>query len=250
MLASSKFMPIFSYSSRTCIIVDSMRILLVEDERKIATALKMGLTSERFAVDVLHDGDEGLAYALDEPYDVMILDRMLPGKDGVSIVKEVRVAGIKTPILLLTAKDKISDRVEGLEAGADDYLVKPFAFEELLARIRSLLRRPVEFSDDTLSVGDLALNTQSFEVVRAGEQVSLTQKEFALLEYMLRNPGRILTKDMIIQHVWNYDADVLPNTVEVYVGYLRNKVDKPFAGKKPLIHTVRGFGYKLEATNK
>ncbi|MGB4758961.1 MAG: response regulator transcription factor [Candidatus Saccharimonadales bacterium] len=227
-----------------------MRILLVEDERKIATALKMGLASERFAVDVLYDGDEGLAYALDEPYDIMVLDRMLPGKDGVSIVREVRAAGIKTPILLLTAKDKISDRVEGLEAGADDYLIKPFAFEELLARIRSLLRRPVEFSDDTLSIDELALNTQSFEVVRSGDAVQLTQKEFALLEYMLRNPGRILTKDMIIQHVWNYDADVLPNTVEVYIGYLRGKIDKPFPDKKPLIHTVRGFGYKLEAAKK
>lgn len=227
-----------------------MRILLVEDERKIATALKMGLTSERFAVDVLYDGEEGLAYALDEPYDIMVLDRMLPGRDGVSIVREVRAAGIKTPILLLTAKDKISDRVEGLEAGADDYLIKPFAFEELLARIRSLLRRPAEFSDDTLSIDELALNTQNFEVVRSGDSVQLTQKEFALLEYMLRNPGRILTKDMIIQHVWNYDADVLPNTVEVYIGYLRNKIDKPFPSKKPLIQTVRGFGYKLEASKK
>lgn len=222
-----------------------MRILLVEDEVKIATLLKRGLAQENFAVDVLHDGEEGLAYALDEPYDVIILDRMLPGKDGVAITKELRAAGKKTPILLLTAMDKVSDRVEGLEAGADDYLVKPFAFEELLARIRSLLRRPTELVDDALVHADLSLNVRTFAVKRADKTVSLTQKEFALLEYLLRNQGRILTKDMIIQHVWDYDADVLPNTVEVYIGYLRTKIDRAFSDKEALIQTVRGFGYRI-----
>jgi two-component system, OmpR family, response regulator len=222
-----------------------MRILLVEDERKIANALKRGLQQESFAVDVCMHGDEGLAMALDEPYDLMVLDRMLPGADGLTICEKVREAGINTPIIMLTAKDTISDRVTGLNSGADDYLIKPFAFEELLARIRSLLRRPAQVISPELTCEDLTLNTQTFAVTRGGKSISLTSKEFALLEYMLRNQNKILTKDTIIAHVWDYDADILPNTVEVYISYLRAKIDRAFPDSPPLVHTQRGFGYKL-----
>ncbi len=222
-----------------------MRVLVVEDESKIARAIKKGLEQETFAVDVCMDGDEGLRFALDEPYDVIILDRMLPGLDGVAVCKELRAAGNQTPVLFLTAKDKVADRVDGLNAGADDYLVKPFAFEELLARVRTLLRRPPSLVSPVLACEDLHLNTQTFEVKRAGKEIQLTQREFALLEYLLRHPNRIVNKDTIIAHVWDYDADILPNTVEVYIGYLRSKIDKPFKKQPPLIHTVRGFGYKL-----
>ncbi len=221
-----------------------MRILVIEDERKIALALKKGLEQDNYAVDVTHDGETGLAFALDEQYDAMIIDRMLPIKDGLSVCREIRKAKMSTPILILTAKDKIKDRVEGLDAGADDYLVKPFALDELLARLRSLLRRPKELVDEELSLDNLTLNTRTFEVKRAGKAISLTQKEFSLLEYLLRNQNRIVTKEAIIMHVWDYDADVLPNTVEVYIGYLRAKIDRPFKGPN-LIHTSRGFGYKV-----
>ena len=222
-----------------------MRILVVEDEHKIAGAIKRGLEQEAYAVDVAYEADDGLSSALTGDYDVIILDRMLPGLiEGVEIAKEVRANNLHTPILMLTAKDQISDRVAGLNAGADDYLVKPFAFEELLARVRALLRRPQEQQGNTLSLDDLSLDTVSYEVKRSGRRIELSQKEFALLEYLLRNQNRVLSKDNLIAHVWDYDADVLPNTVEVYVGYLRNKVDRPFSGPA-LLHTVRGFGYKL-----
>lgn len=225
-----------------------MKILLVEDERKIANALKKGLMQESFAVDVQYNGDDGLSFAQDEEYDLIILDRMLPGKkDGIEIATILRQQKNNTPILMLTAKDKISDKVEGLNAGADDYLVKPFAFEELLARIRSLLRRPHQVINPVLSLANLTLNTQTYEVERAGKRISLTSKEFSLLEYLLRNKGRILSKESIMTHVWDYDADILPNTVEVYIGYLRSKIDRAFREHPPLIHTVRGFGYKVEA---
>lgn len=223
-----------------------MRLLVIEDERKIALSIKKGLEQETFAVDICYDGDEGLRYALDEPYDVLILDRMLPEKDGVLVCQELRAAGNQTPILMLTAKHKVKDRVEGLNAGADDYLVKPFAFEELLARIRSLLRRPNQTIAPVLQCGDLTLNSQTFEVTRNTKPVQLTQKEFALLEFLLRKQGTIVSKDQIIAHVWDYDADILPNTVEVYIGYLRTKIDRAFPKSKPLIKTVRGFGYKIE----
>jgi DNA-binding response OmpR family regulator len=223
-----------------------MRILVVEDEHKIANALKQGLVQENYAVDVEYDSDGGLGSALNETYDVMIIDRMLPGAaDGVEICRQVREAGIHTPILLLTAKDQVKDRVEGLNAGADDYLIKPFSFEELLARLRALLRRPQETQGNVIKVDDLTLDTISYEVKRRGQAIELSAKEFALLEYMMRNTGRVLSKDNIISHVWDFDADVLPNTVEVYIGYLRNKIDRPFSTR--LLHTNRGFGYILGA---
>lgn len=222
-----------------------MRILIVEDEQKIANALKRGLEQESFAVDVSYDADDGLAMATTETYDLMILDRMLPGqKDGLEIVQEVRKADIHTPVLMLTARDKVADRVDGLDAGADDYLVKPFAFEELVARVRALLRRPQDSLGQELRYNDLTLNAQTFEVRRSGRHIPLSNKEYGLLEYLMRNPERTLTKESIMGHVWDYDADILPNTVEVYIGYLRNKIDKPFDGPA-LIHTIRGFGYRF-----
>ena len=227
-----------------------MRVLIIEDEHKIAGALKQGLVQEKFAVDVEYDSDSGLGAALNETYDIMIIDRMLPGSmEGLDICREVRDKGIHTPILLLTAKDQVRDRVSGLNAGADDYLVKPFSFEELLARIRALLRRPAQTQGNVLQAGDLKLDTVTFEVKRSGKQIALSAKEFSLLEYLMRNQNRVLSKDNIISHVWDFDADILPNTVEVYMGYLRKKVDEPFKGPD-LIQTQRGFGYKLSASRK
>lgn len=226
----------------TCV----MRILVIEDEHKIARALQKALQQETYAVDVAFDGDEGYAMATTEPYDAMIIDRMLPGEyNGLAILKEIRDQKIHTPVLLLSAMSSVKDRTDGLNAGADDYLIKPFALEELLARVRALLRRPSEQQSDILRADGLELDTMKYSVSREGKDINLTSKEFALLEYMLRNQGRPLSKEVIISHVWDYDADILPNTVEVYIKYLRDKVDTPF--KKPLIHTVRGFGYKLEA---
>lgn len=223
-----------------------MRILVIEDEHKIARAIKRALELEHFAVDVCYDGDEGYAMATTEPYDAAIIDRMIPGDyNGLDIVDAMRKEGVHTPVLLLTALSRTEDKIKGLDSGADDYLTKPFALEELLARVRALLRRPTEQQATVLTAGDLSLDTTTFAVTRAGKSISLTSKEFALLEYMLRNQGRPLSKDMIIAHVWDYDADILPNTVEVYMRYLRTKIDTHF--KKPLLHTVRGFGYKLEA---
>lgn len=224
-----------------------MRLLVIEDEHKIARALKRALEQESYAVDVSYDGDDGYAMATTEPYDAMIVDRMLPGEyDGVDIVKAMREAKIHTPVLFLTALGTTSDKTTGLDVGADDYLVKPFAIEELLARVRALLRRPSEQLGTVLSASDLLLDPTNYTVTRQGKHVQLTTKEFGLLEYLLRNKGRILTKDNIIAHVWDYDADILPNTVEVYIKYLRNKIDKPF--KSNLIETVRGFGYRLSNT--
>lgn len=220
-----------------------MRILVVEDEHKIAGAIKRGLEQESYAVDVIHDSDEALNVAGDDTYDLVILDRMLPGSsDGVGIIKHMRAHNSHTPVLFLTAKDKIGDKVEGLNAGADDYLVKPFAFDELLARVRALLRRPQDTQQTILSYNDIELDPSNFTVRRAKQPIKLTSKEFALLEYFMRNPERVLTKDMITEHVWDYDADILPNTVEVYIGYLRNKIDKPFDSDN-VIHTRHGFGY-------
>lgn len=219
-----------------------MRILIIEDEYKIANAIKRGLEQQSYAVDVCYDGDEGLDEARSYNYDLIILDRMLPGMDGISILKNLRTDNIHIPILFLTAKDRIIDKAEGLNAGADDYLVKPFAFVELIARVRALLRRPRQTVDTKLKYLDLTLDTTNFTCSRQNTDIQLTAKEFALLDYLMRNPERILTKDMIIGQVWDYDSDILPNTVEVYIGYVRNKVDKPFSGPN-LINTKRGFGY-------
>lgn len=221
-----------------------MRILIIEDEHKIANAIKRGLEQQSYAADVAYDGDSGLSMATTESYDLIILDRMLPGSiDGIGILKKLRQQSNHTPILILTAKDRILDKAEGLNAGADDYLVKPFAFVELIARVRALLRRPKQSLSTVLSYEELELDTVNFSAKRYGKNIELTNKEFALLEYLMRNPERTISKDMIMNHVWDYDADILPNTVEVYIGYLRNKVDKPFKNAKPLINTKRGFGY-------
>ncbi len=221
-----------------------MRLLIVEDDHKIANAIKKGLERQSYAVDVAYDSDEGLSMATIEPYDLVILDRMLPGStDGIGILKTMRESSIHTPVLLLTAKDRVLDRAEGLNAGADDYLAKPFAFVELIARVRALLRRPKDLADDKVTYKDLSLDRDTFSVYRESTRIELTAKEFALLEYLMSQTGRIVTKDQIIQHVWDYDADILPNTVEVYIGYLRNKVDRPFKALPNLINTRRGFGY-------
>ncbi|MFH0831216.1 MAG: response regulator transcription factor [Parcubacteria group bacterium] len=222
-----------------------MRLLIVEDEPKIAQALKRGLEQAAFAVDLASDFITGQQKALNGPYDLIILDRMLPGGDGAEIIKVLRATNKTTPTLLLTARDSIGDRVQGLNLGADDYLVKPFAFAELLARIHVLLRRPQSTSaGPELRVANLTLNPSTFNVTRADRNIELSVKEFALLEYLMCQAGKTLSKDQLIAHVWNFDADVLPNTVEVFIGYLRNKIDKPFKGP-PLIQTVRGFGYRL-----
>lgn len=226
-----------------------MRVLVVEDEHRIASAIKKGLEQEAFAVDVAFDGESGYDLASSEDYDVIVLDLMLPKMDGLEICRQLRKDKIHTPILILTAKGDVEDKVNGLNCGADDYLTKPFAFTELLARISALTRRPQKSLDTVLKVDDLIIDTVSYQVKRSGTEIKLSKKEFSLLSYMMRHKGKILTKDQIINHVWDYNADVLPNTVEVYIGYLRNKIDKPFKKKSTLIHTVRGFGYKVEGIN-
>ncbi|MBI2617290.1 response regulator transcription factor [Candidatus Gottesmanbacteria bacterium] len=222
-----------------------MRILVVEDEHRIANTIKKGLEQEKYAADVAYDGEEGFDLAVTEDYDLIILDLLLPLMDGLTVCRKLRERKVHTPILILTAKGQIRDKVEGLDSGADDYLTKPFSFEELLARIRALVRRPKNFTQTILTVGDLTLDPKLYTVEQRGTKIILSNKEFSLLEYLMRNAGKILAKEQIISHVWNYDADILPNTVEVYIRNLRNKIDKPELRKKPLIHTVRGFGYKI-----
>lgn len=222
-----------------------MKILVVEDERKIANSIKKGLEQESFTVDLAFNGNGGLDLAVTEDYDLIILDLLLPGLNGIDICKEIRKAKRQTPILILTAKGQVGDKVEGLNSGADDYLTKPFAFEELLARIRALKRRPTTNVGNVLKLLDLSLDTINFEVKRGSQKIQFSKKEFSLLEYLLRHPNQILAKGQIITHVWDYDAEILPNTVEAYIGYLRNKIDKPFPKRTPLIQTIRGFGYKI-----
>jgi two-component system, OmpR family, response regulator len=221
-----------------------MRILVVEDEHRIAQAIKEGLEQESYAVDVEYDGEAGYAAAANEEYDLLLLDVMMPHMDGFAVCKALRNDGNHTPILMLTAKDRPSDIVRGLDTGADDYLAKPFSFEVLLARVRALLRRPSETIGEVLQVADLTLNTVTHDVERAGRSIRLSSKEYALLEYMLRNKNKVLSKNNIITHVWDFDADILPNNVEVFIAYLRAKIDKPFKGPD-VIQTVRGFGYKV-----
>ncbi len=224
-----------------------MKVLVVEDEYRIAQAIKEGLEDEGYAVDAEHNGQDGYnaASAAPDDYDIILLDVMLPQMNGFEVAKQLRADGNHVPILMLTAKDAEADIVHGLDAGADDYLAKPFSFEVLLARMRALLRRPQATTGEMFEVGDLTLNPATKQVMRSGFEIQLTAKEFAILEYLMRNAGQVLSKESIITHVWDFDADVLPNNVEVFMTFLRSKIDKPFTA--PLLHTVRGFGYKLSA---
>jgi two-component system, OmpR family, copper resistance phosphate regulon response regulator CusR len=221
-----------------------LRILIVEDEKKVANFVKKGLQEEGYAVDVVYDGKNGLNSATGQSYDLIILDIYLPGLDGLAILKKLRDVKVKTPVLLLTVRATIEDKVLGLNSGADDYLTKPFAFEELIARVRALLRRQRDADTTVIQVADLMLDPVRRIVTRGGQAIVLTLKEFSLLEYFMRNPGRVLTRAMIIDHIWNYDFDTETNVVDVYVNYLRKKID---AGRNiKLIHTVRGAGYILK----
>ena len=222
-----------------------MRILVVEDDRKVARFLQKGLREERYAVDVCADGETGAHWAQVNEYDAIILDVMLPVKDGIEVCREVRGHGITTPIIMLTARDALDDRVKGLDAGADDYLAKPFAFEELLARVRALLRRSQKYKTAGLKVADLEMDPATRRVSRGEREIVLTGKEYALLEYFMRNPDRVLSETVIAEHVWDMNFDPATNVVSVYVHHLRQKVDKGFALK--LIHTVRGAGYVMKA---
>lgn len=220
-----------------------MRVLLVEDEPGIAQFVQQGLAEAGYAVDVAADGHSGLNYALAAEYDIIVLDIMLPQIDGLQLLRQLRGERIKTPVLLLTARDAVEDRVQGLDAGADEYLSKPFAFTELLARLRALLRRPPLQADTILRVADLEMDVASREVRRAGKQIDLSPREFTLLEYLMRHPQQVLTRDQITEHIWNFDFYSDSNVVDVYIGYLRRKIDRGF--DSPLLHTVRGIGYRL-----
>ncbi len=220
-----------------------MKILIIEDEHLIATSLKKGLEQEHYTVDIAFDGIEGYDLASTDDYDIILLDLMLPGMDGLTLCKKLREEKNNTPILMLTAKSQLEDKIIGLNSGADDYLTKPFAFEELLARIRALSRRPQQTTEKVLTVGDLSLNTDTYQVKRGDKDIRLSSKEYSLLECLMRHSGQILNKDQIIQYVWSYESDILPNTIEVYIRNLRQKIDKNF--KKKLIQTIRGFGYKI-----
>lgn len=223
-----------------------MHILVVEDERRLALLLRRVLTEERHTVDVAYDGAGGVDLAASDTYDLVILDIMLPKLDGMDVTRQMRDAGVQTPVLMLTARGAVEDRVAGLKSGADDYLVKPFAMEELLARVDALLRRRTQGLETTtqLQVGDLTLDLVRHEVHRGNRMIELTAKEFSLLEYLMRNPGRALTRTQITDHVWRYDLDALSNVVDTYIHYLRDKIDRGFP--RPLIKTVRGVGYKIE----
>ncbi len=221
-----------------------MHILVVEDEVRLATLLRRVLREERHVVDVANDGPSGLSLALNDNYDLLILDLMLPGMDGLEICRALRSKGIQVPILMLTARGAVEDRVAGLEGGADDYLTKPFAMQELLARVKVQLRRGRTPGQDTrLQVADLTLDLLRHEAQRGDSVIQLTAKEFALLEFLMRHPGQVLTRTQIMDHVWEYDMDALSNVVDIYIHYLRDKVDRGFS--RPLIATVRGVGYKI-----
>lgn len=220
-----------------------MKILVVEDEERVAQFIQKGLKEEGHAVDVSYDGVDGGFLAEVNDYDLIILDLMLPKKNGLQTCKEIRDRGVNTPVLMLTARDSVEDKVRGLDAGADDYLAKPFAFEELLARVRALLRRQSESKTPVLKIADLELDPMSRQVSRSGKAIRLTTKEYALLEYLLRNPKKVLSRTLIGEHVWDMNFDPESNVIDVYVSHLRNKVDKGF--EPALIHTLRGQGYIL-----
>ena len=221
-----------------------MRVLVVEDEPKLAAALKRGLENEAYAVDLAADGEEGLGLAELEAYDLLLLDLMLPKLDGVELCRRLRAQGRQMPILMLTARDAVEHRVTGLDSGADDYLVKPFAFPELLARVRALVRRSGPSKDPVLRVADLEIDTVSRQVRRAGQPIGLTTREYAILEYFARNPNRVLSRVQIAEHVWDYDFVAMSNVVDVYVRYLRRKLDDDH--EPPLLWTIRGAGYQLK----
>ncbi len=223
-----------------------MHILVVEDEQRLAFLLRRVLLEERHTIDLAHDGEKGLDLALSDTYDVVILDVMLPVYDGFEVCRQMRAERVLSPVLMLTARGAVEDRVKGLNVGADDYLTKPFAMEELLARVNALLRRRDRRFDETpqLSVGDLTLDLVRHEASRAGRVIELTAKEFALLEYLMRHPGQVLSRTQIINAVWRYDLEALSNVVDIYIHYLRDKIDQGFP--HPLIKTVRGVGYKIE----
>ncbi len=222
-----------------------MRVLVIEDETKVGSFIKRALEEESYAVDLCEDGAQGLDLALSGSYDVIVIDLMLPNLPGLEILKRIRREKIHAPVLILTAQSKVDQKVKGLDAGADDYLTKPFAIDELLARVRVLLRRGTVDAPGVLQVEDLMLNPSTREVTRGGQRIELTVKEYALLEYFMRHTGRVLTRPMISEHVWNQDFDTFTNVIDVYVNYLRNKIDR---GRTPkLIHTIRGSGYMLKA---
>ena len=222
-----------------------MRILVVEDDRKVASFIRQGLVEEGHTVETAADGDGALELLVEgEPYDLIVLDVMLPGRDGFAVLKGAHQAGVHAPVIMLTARDSVADKVTGLDLGADDYLAKPFAFEELLARVRALFRRRSERRAPVLRLADLTLDPATRKVERAGRRIELTTREWALLEYFMRNTGRILTRSMLVQHVWGLDFDPESNIVDVYVGYLRRKIDGP--QERKLFHTIRGAGYVLK----
>lgn len=221
-----------------------MRLLVVEDEQKVVRFVTRGLAEEGYAVDVASDGETGLAMALDRVHDLIVLDIQLPQLDGIRVLRELRHAGVSTPVLVLTVRANVEDKVLGLDAGADDYLTKPFAFQELVARVRALLRRRAEAAPPVLHIADLSLDPARRIVLRDDKKVDLTPREFALLDYFMRNPGRVLTRTMIAEHVWDYSFDPTTNVIDVYVNYLRKKID---ADREPkLLQTVRGVGYVLQ----
>ncbi len=220
-----------------------MRILVVDDDRRLCSIVRRGLLEEAYAVDLAYEGEEAIYLATINPYDLIILDIMMPKKDGFEVCRELRVNGINAPVLMLTARDAVEDRVKGLDAGADDYMVKPFAFSELLARIRALLRREAPSKSSEIKAGDLVLNTLTRQARRGDREIELTTKEYVLLEYFMRHPNVVVTRTMLEEHAWDYDFDSMSNLVDVYIRRLRQKIDRE--GKEKLIHTVRGAGYKL-----
>lgn len=225
-----------------------MRLLLIEDEARIASGIKRALEQCHYAVDHVDNADDGLAAAVDPDYDLIILDRKLPGSiDGMQLCAQVRQDGIHTPILMLTALGTTPNKIEGLKAGADDYIVKPFSLDELIVRIQVLLRRPRATLGSVIQITDLFINTDNYEVTRADKKIKLSAREFKLLIYLAYHQSQIISKDTIINHVWDEDGFIMPNTVEVYIGHLRKKIDKAFPLSPPLLHTVHGFGYRFGA---
>ncbi|GBE03218.1 transcriptional activator protein CzcR [bacterium BMS3Abin09] len=221
-----------------------MRILIVEDEKSLADIIRKGLEEEGYAVDVAYNGEEGLYLAENEPSDIIILDIMLPGVDGMTILKKIRKAGVRTPVIMLTAKDTLMDKISGLDSGADDYLTKPFLFEELLARIRVLLRRNSEVKTSIVEIGDLVIDMAAHEVRRREKNISLSAKEYALVEYMTLNRNKVLNRASLTEHLYNQDFDLDSNIIDVFINRIRNKIDRGF--DKKLIHTVRGAGYMMK----